>query len=311
MTRLALLVVPLLASVLIAAPVPKAKPGDGLIAFREGVEGGGARVMVVTPDGQEVARLDGFDRDELPWTVRLSGDGKRVAVAVLFHRREDDEPGPPFEVRVFDIAKPDKPAAVLGSDLRKVRTFWGADSNILYVRHQGGKGQSRVTVFDVAAGKGKQLELPEGGELVDVSANGGTLLVNKSGAEPKQYLADAATLKLTDVTRKGGRLEKLSPDGAKALGQKFQDPKLPTRGTLTVFDLKADTETEVKCGDDTLYNPVAVWNVDGTKLLVTRSVYLIPNGKTKTEHTLRDLDGSNPKAFLDGKYYGASGFDWR
>jgi RNA polymerase sigma factor (sigma-70 family) len=326
----------------LARPLPK--PKEGMIAYVEYTADGYGVVMVVKPDGEEVARITGFDKDGPPSGPKLSRDGKRVAVFVDSPDKgkpaDDAPPGVLGQVQVYDLESPGKPVAALGDGLGFAFAVWGADNTTLYVNHsvwkKGAKGRTHkdiltpVLKFDVATGKSVSVELPEQHRLNDVSADGKTFLLShqvnndKDEWHMESYTADAATLKLKRVTQASVDLYRLSPDGTKAVGAKFLSPKFGAEHEFVVIDLKDGTETAVKMGDeDTVNLGMVVWNADGTKLLVERRVVdgvknekpykksgnitYLP--KNKTEVTIREPDGSKPKAFPVGKWAGQ--FDWR
>ena len=270
----------------------------------------------------------------------MSRDGKRVAVFLYLLGKQDDAlPGVAGKVQVYDLEEPGKPVATLADGLGSPTHIWGADNNTLYITHSVWKKPTKegdektvgfpVLKFDVKTGKSVAVDLPDGHRLNDVSADGKTLLVSHHRKNEKDewhaeaYTADAGTLKLKRITQASVVLYHLSPDGTKAVGTKFLSPKFGSETELVVFDLKEGTETAVKMGDDdTVHTPKAVWNADGSKLLVERSVVdgvknekpkrvgnvaYLP--KNKPEVTIRELDGSKPKAFPAGQW--AYQFDWR
>jgi RNA polymerase sigma factor (sigma-70 family) len=324
------------------AAKPQPKPKEGLIAYTESTAEGEHRVMVVKPDGEEVARITGFEKECWPGFARLSRDGTRLAVGVNLPAKEKPADAPPgvvvSRVQVYDLESPGKPVTTLDGDFNSPLHVWGADNNTLYVTHfvwkKAEKGTERegihtVLKFDLATGKSTPVDLPEGHQVNDVSADGNTLLVNrhvnngKDGWHVESYTADAGTLKLKRVTQASVALYHLSPDGTKAVGMKFLSPKFGSETELVVFDLKEGTETAVKMGDDDTVNlRMAVWSADGKKLLIERTVVdgvknekpkVVGNvgylPKNKPEVTIRELDGSNPKPFPAGKWAGQ--FDWR
>ncbi|MCU0704054.1 MAG: sigma-70 family RNA polymerase sigma factor, partial [Fimbriiglobus sp.] len=321
---------------------PQPKPKEGLIAFTTSDKDHNPLVLVVKPDGEEMARIEGFGKGQWPSNVRLSHDAKRLAF-FLAHPPEDPKAGGTVDIRgelqVYDLDAPGKPSATIGKDIRNASGLWGADGKTLYVNElvepKGGKNGEeaftrKVTKYDVATGKGTPVELPVGHHVADVSRDGKTLLVShvavdeKGGVHLEPYLADADTLKLKRVTQQSVRLDRLSPDGTKAVGVKLTDSKDPSAQGLVVVDLKDGSEAAVRfIDDDTVHPPMAAWSPDGAKLLVYRrvvdgvknekpkvdgNVAYLP--KNKQEVTIRELDGSKPRAVLEAYTFGPW-FDWR
>ena len=112
----------------------------------------------------------------------------------------------------------------------------------------------------------------------------------------------------------------IAQDTAAALADRAT---FPVEQVPIVFDLKEGTETPVKFDDDTVHPPMAAWSPDGTKLLVYRRVVdgvknekpkVVGNvgflPKNKQEVTVREPDGSRPKAVLDAYTFGPW-VDWR
>ncbi len=323
------------------AAKPQPKPKEGLIAFTTSGKDYTPLVLVVKPDGEEVARIEGFQKDHWPSNVRLSHDGKRLAFFVA-HPSKDPKPGGTVDIRgdlqVYDLDSPGKPAATIGEDIRNASGLWGADGKTLYVNElvepkDAKKGEEtftwKVTKYDVATGKGAPVELPADHSVNDVSRDGKTLLVSHiertedNGYHHESYLADTQTLKLTRVSPASMNLYRFSPDGTKAFGMKLVGTTFPVEQVPIVFDLKEGTEMPVKFDDDTVHPPMAAWSPDGAKLLVYRrvvdgvknekpkvvgSVGFLP--KNKQEVTIREPDGSKPKAVLEAYTFGPW-FDWR
>jgi RNA polymerase sigma factor (sigma-70 family) len=323
------------------AAKPQPRPKEGLIAFATSDKDYNPLVLVVKPDGEEVARIEGFQKGDWPSSVRLSHDGKRLALFVA-HPSKDPKPGASIDIRgelqVYDLDSPGKPAATIGKDICNATGLWGPDGKTLYVSElvepkDAKKSEEaytwKVTKYDVATGKGTPVELPADHSVADVSRDGKTLLVSHLAVTDndkfhhESYLADADTLKLKRVTQDSVQLYRLSPEGTKVFGMKLVGTTFPVEQVPIVFDLKEGTETAMKLDDDTVHPPMAAWSPDGTKLLVYRRVVdgvknekpkVVGNvgylPKNKQEVTTRDPDGSNPKAVLEGYTFGPW-FDWR
>jgi hypothetical protein len=319
---------------------------DERIAYvRSTGDGGGVRV--VTPAGEYVAGIDGFDDDYSASTVRLSRDRTRLAVTVHDRPKEADavargvEPagGSPAgalgEVLVYQLDKPGPPVARLTSDHRFALTVWGTDADTLFVEHAvwdaaAWTQTTKQMRYDLTTGTGTAtpIPLPDRHTVTDVSPDGKTLLVNHTFAlrgrwRSEGYLATADTLRLTRLSTGGTRLLRFSPDGKRVVGVAAPDQWRGRPSQLVIVTLADEHEAAVPLGDDTLDRPHAVWSPDGSRLAVFRRV-LLPGvvrlepavtgmtgevAATRNELTLRDTDGSNPTPFPAGD--GVFWFDWR
>ena len=275
----------LLAALLLAAP-PAVQPKPGRIAYC-GTGVGGYGVHVVTPDGKPVAAVTKFGEERFPEAARRSHDGTRVVVfAVGKAPGQDELTG---DVQVYDLARPDKPLAILAAGLPRhsCALAWGADTATVYVNQERGLRDERgnwvplgwaVTRYDVAIGKGAAVGLPADHAVADASPDGKTLLVRSvarnaySGDVSSAHLADAATLKLRPL-KAGVRPYRFSPDGLRVVGAREAETVDGTSRRV-VLDVKTGAEAPVRLGGRVFGAPPrAAWSPDGARLLVARTVH--------------------------------------
>jgi hypothetical protein len=286
----------------LAATRPDAS--GGLIAYERPDNGG---VRVVTPKGEFVAGIDGFDNDYSAGSVRLSRDRTRLAVFVHDYERERAEQDrgnePPTagsvlgqgvygEVLVYDLARPGPPLARLARGQRSDMQVWGGDGNTLYMHRfewESRKPWQQREIWervDLATGTATPLTLPPNHVLLDVSPDGKTLLATEyapsnDGGRITSYLMDATTLERKRPTDTYVALERFSPDGTKVAGFRLPERKGEVVEELVVVTLADGQVTAVKMGDDdteTMWAPI--WSPDGTRLAVRRSV-LLPGEKRR------------------------------
>lgn len=316
----------------------------GLIAYVR-TDGG---VRVVTPKGEFVAGIDGFDADYSAGTVRLSRDRTRLSVLVHDRQRaraeqaQGNDPGGEAgilgqgvfgEVLVYDLTRPGPPLARIARGQRGDAPVWGKDNNALYlhrfewVSKKTWKQREVWERFDLTTNTATPLALPPHHHLYDVSPDGKTLLTTEyaptdTGGRVTSYLMDPVTLDRKRATDARVSLSCFSPDGTRAAGFRLPERRDEEVQELVVVNLADGTASTVKVGDDdtlTMWGPI--WSADGTRLAVRRTV-LLPGEKrrqptpgaadttpSRFESTLRKLDGSDPQPFPAVE--GIYWFDWR
>ena len=261
----------------------------------------------------------------------LSRDGKRVAVWSHdsfkpngFNRAQDiTNDG---MLRVYDVDKPDEPIAKF-EHKHANRILFTPDGQILYTMEQSEpySQQAKEVTFavyriDLKTKKKVKLNLLAEHHLADISPDGKTLLTTMFAATDGKFQAiphrvPLDTLKPEPLTKISIRSIQFSPDGRRFIGSKYVEPMNPGRQELAVVDLKDGKDAAVKLDGETLMVWGAAWAPDGKRLVVNRTVILgnekakgplpipVGGGKQpdevliqKIEVTIRNLDGSDPRA---------------
>lgn len=152
-----------------------------------------------------------------------------------------------------------------------------------------------------------RLKLPPEHQVVDVSADGKTLLTKTSEHEsPKQmvFVVPVATLKpepLSDTPLVLAYSPRFSPDGKRVLWAKVVEGQLTNPEVSGVFitDVATKKDTRVKLPDG-VGGSQFCWSPDGKRIAMSgeRSVSNMKGADTISEVTVCDADGSNAKVIV-------------
>jgi hypothetical protein len=321
-----------LASVLIAlvakaAPVPKDDTPAGVIALVKA--GPKPELLVLSPRGTILTRLDLSKLEGHPGQFRLAPDGKRVAITTVLEREE--KPGEramdPNHLYLFDLTRADQKPKRLLERRYCLHVTWAPDGKSLYcsdiareklaVRRPGVPNFFRHEVYSLAAGSTEPLKLSEDHIISDVSADGRLLLtreVSKVETDPQRaFVVPLTTLKPELLTDQSLKPLRFSPDGQDVLGRRLLDGK-DVQGAVHLLAIKRSgkQETRFPLPDKAVGVVACDWSPDA-KRIVCLWYEELDGGRVLADRlSVSTLDGTKSAVIFKGEpgvdYFGV---EWR
>lgn len=221
---------------------------------------------------------------------RLSPDGKRLAFLRQRPLKSTEVKGEKWfavELYVVDLDGKKRPGAPLLVNLRCASIAWSPDGKRLYVsaipagkeaiaEQHGQIVPVKTRVLDVATGKEKDLNLPEGHVVCDIASDEKTALTKRIYWHPvdmncTSYLVPLDTMKPKAITtdENGFEVARFSPDGTRVAGLREEFTKSKVKG-LFVYHLATTRITAVPLPREIAPEKLdhLAWAPDGKRLAI-------------------------------------------
>lgn len=309
-----------------AAPVPKDDTPAGVIAFVK--TGPKSELLVLSPSGTVLTRLDLSKLEGRPGQFRLAPDGKRVAITTVLEREEKpgERPMDPNNLYLFDLTRSDQKPKRLLERRYCLHVTWAPDGKSLYcsdiareklaVRQPGVPNFFRHEVYSLAAGSTGPLKLSEDHLISDVSADGLLLTreILKAETDPhRAFVVPLATLKPELLTDQALKPLRFGPDGQNVLGTRLIDGK-DVQGPFHLLAIKrgGKQETRFPLPDKAVGVVACDWSPDAKRIVCLWYEEFDGGRVLAGRLSVSNLDGTKSAVIFKGEpgvdYFGV---EWR